>query len=839
MKDKLTYISLFSSAGVGCYAFKQNGFECIATNEIIERRLNVQRYNNKCKYDSGYVCGDITKREVQQQIYDEIALWKQVENINEVDVIIATPPCQGMSVANHKKSKNEIIRNSLVIESIKMVQNISPKFFIFENVPAFMKTICTDVDGYDKSISEAINNNLGKMYTYCSRIINFKNYGSNSSRTRTIVIGVRKDFLSFIAPIDLFPSYNKEKTLREVIGNLKSLNTPYEFDEKDIYHSFRYYAPKMRSWIHNLKEGESAFDNCKLEDRPHQVINGVIVENVRKNGNKYTRQFWDKVAPCIHTRNDQLASQNTIHPSDDRVFSIRELMLMMSIPNSFKWSNNNIEDLNNLSRAEKIKFMKKEEINIRQCIGEAVPTGVLLSISEKIKEFLSKKNLTQRDIIEIINDYELDKNGNILDFIKNKGEEFNFSTLCKIVELSNSRRNEQSAFYTDIFLVNYIYEYLPSIEKDTIRILEPSVGAGNFIPSVLKKYEDKRIIFDLIDIDETAISVLKELIKHLNSQNVEFNFINEDFLLKTFNVKYDLVVGNPPFTKMSKSSSLIQKYFESNYIENKSSTNLSSMFLEKCTHIADHVVMIMPKNLLNTPEFYSTRNYLSKLCIETIIDFGEKGFKGVLIETICLHINTRLLPSITNVISVTQNIKILQKQKYFTDSNLPYWIVYRNKEFDSFYQHMIFNIFNVFRDRQISSSNMHSHRTDNDIRVIKSRNISESGECILDIAGYDGYINLNDLESMEVYKYLNNDNVYLTPNMTYKSRVIKKEKGYVVNGSVAILTLKENINITTQDLQYFASDEYRQFFQIARNFQTRSLNIDSSSVYFFGVRRFN
>lgn len=43
LKDKtLTYISLFSCAGVGCFGFKKAGFECIATNELIERRLNVQ-----------------------------------------------------------------------------------------------------------------------------------------------------------------------------------------------------------------------------------------------------------------------------------------------------------------------------------------------------------------------------------------------------------------------------------------------------------------------------------------------------------------------------------------------------------------------------------------------------------------------------------------------------------------------------------------------------------------------------------------------------------------------------------------------------------------------------
>ena len=38
-----TYISLFSSAGVGCYGFKQEGYYCIATVELLERRLNVQK----------------------------------------------------------------------------------------------------------------------------------------------------------------------------------------------------------------------------------------------------------------------------------------------------------------------------------------------------------------------------------------------------------------------------------------------------------------------------------------------------------------------------------------------------------------------------------------------------------------------------------------------------------------------------------------------------------------------------------------------------------------------------------------------------------------------------
>ena len=108
--------------------------------------MNVQRYNNKCRFESGYICDDITTDGTKNKIFEEINKWEKLGN-DRVDVLIATPPCQGMSVANHKKAKDEIVRNSLVVESIKLVKEINPRFFIFENVAAFMKTGCTALDG--------------------------------------------------------------------------------------------------------------------------------------------------------------------------------------------------------------------------------------------------------------------------------------------------------------------------------------------------------------------------------------------------------------------------------------------------------------------------------------------------------------------------------------------------------------------------------------------------------------------------------------------------------------------------------------------------------------------
>ncbi|EGQ2759478.1 DNA cytosine methyltransferase, partial [Staphylococcus pseudintermedius] len=198
-----------------------------------------------------------------------------------------------------------------------------------------------------------------------------------------LVIGVRKDIE--IEPKNLFPQKENSKNLKEVIGSLPSLNVMGEISEKDIFHNFRSYREDMRDWIKNISPGQTAFANMDPNLRPHRVIDGQVVPNVNKNGDKYKRQEWDKVAPCVHTRNDILASQNTVHPVDDRVFSIRELMLMMNIPNSFKWTNESLEELNARSISEKKKYLKLNEINIRQSIGEAVPPIIIQKIAKNIK----------------------------------------------------------------------------------------------------------------------------------------------------------------------------------------------------------------------------------------------------------------------------------------------------------------------------------------------------------------------------------------------------------------------------------------------------------------------
>jgi DNA (cytosine-5)-methyltransferase 1 len=155
MEKKFNYVSLFSGAGIGTSKFKSIGGECLATAEYHENRMNIQRLNKIGIDEESYFIGDI------RQQYDQInTKIKKHLGSKKLDLVIATPPCQGMSLMNHKKNSKEIIRNSLIVDSINFVNKVKPKIFIFENVRSFLETEATDDDGKLKKINLIIKSKL-------------------------------------------------------------------------------------------------------------------------------------------------------------------------------------------------------------------------------------------------------------------------------------------------------------------------------------------------------------------------------------------------------------------------------------------------------------------------------------------------------------------------------------------------------------------------------------------------------------------------------------------------------------------------------------------------------
>ena len=819
---RLSYVSLFSGAGVGCHGFQMAGFDCVATVEKMERRLRIQRFNRKCRSESGYICGDLRDEEVRARVQEELDRNGLADG--GLDALIATPPCQGMSVCNHKKG-DERARNSLVVTAVEMTKAVRPKIFIFENVRRFLDVQCSDSDGQTRPIGEALHRALAPEYEIFAQVVNLKNYGCGSSRTRALVVGTRKD-LAF-TPLDVWPDWTPERTLRQVVGDLPRLRRMGGICPQDVFHAFRKYDPRMLEWIRELKEGESAFDNVARRKIPHRLTKrGVMVPIKRGNGDKYRRQLWDAVAPCVHTRSDIMASQNTVHPSDDRVFSVREVMRMMSVPRGFRWGDSSLAALNRAPVRAKRDFLKANEMNIRQCLGEAVPTRVFQRVADKAKAALTAVPLSPREARAIIEERGLSDPKKLQVFAAKNPMGLGLDTLMNLAERANTRRVENAAYYTPAKTRFKLMGMLPVFPGGKIRVLEPAAGIGHllsYLSSTLAGHE--KVEIDAVDIDGDALALANVFLKQAKiPRHVKIRLLRGDFLKTADEAKYDLVVGNPPFGPLQNGALAECRQ----WANNKRARNAASFFIEKSLKKAEHVVLIAPKSLLNTPEFAATRNLL-RPCIAGICDYGELGFDGVKIETIAFaaRSGTGVAEPKVWVESVPMNQRKSMRRGYIFSKAFPVWLIYRDREFDRVAGMMNLGIFQVFRDRQINWRNVNVRGK---FRVLKSNNIRDGRVIRTD----DDVFILAD-SPVAVKHFVGDKNAILVPNLSYLPRACRLPDDCVADGSVAILTPKNGAGrLTAASLRHFASDEFRRFYRVARNYGTRSLNIDACSVHFFG-----
>lgn len=434
---------------------------------------------------------------------------------------------------------------------------------------------------------------------------------------------------------------------------------------------------------------------------------------------------------------------------------------------------------------------------------------------------------------KLIETHELDCFAKSKKFILDNPLALSIDDLSRLAEMANGLQESTAAYYTDPKTVQTLCQQLPEINKGTLKILEPSVGVGNILRQVIHHYKDEvdQIECDVFDINLHSLEICEIFIQKefADFPKLKINYIHDDFLTYHFERKYDLVVGNPPFMKIKGNyrKNLRQEF------NNPVADNSSAFFLDKSIELSKNVVLILPKYFLHNHDFSISREKVKHTDIQCITDFGETGFKGVLIETICLFLDTTSEPTTaTTVISIPKKMHLIQDQNEITQSFFPNWVIYIDDAFKQLAATMHFGIFNVFRDRQITSKLLAST---GDVWVLKSKNIPRSGDKIIHIED-DAFIQTADLAKLGVSKYLERDDVFLSPNMTYYPRVVAKPKNCVVNGSVAIFELKPNITISENDLLFFASAKFEAFYRIARNHSTRSLNIDNIAIFYFGKR---
>ena len=347
-------LSLFSSAGIGETYLSEIGIDIIVANELIEKRANL---HSKLFPNCNTICGDITNKEIFSQI---------IKASKGIDFIIASPPCQGMSIAGKNRGIEQMAqdsRNTLINYVFDAIEILHPKYVLIENVPQLLK-IKIPHNNQMMTIVDILNIKFGGKYNIEAKSIDASDYGVPQTRHRAIIKMFPKDIEWQWAE----PEKNKI-SVRDAIGHLPSLEAGQDSGIK--WHFARPHSANNILCMQHTPTGCSAFSNPVYYPKKE---NG---ERVKGYQSSYRRIKWDEPAPTITMRNDCIASQRNVHPgrklpnglySDARVLTPLELMILNSLPEN--WA---IPD-------------DTPEILIRQVIGESIPPMMIKKIVQTIPD---------------------------------------------------------------------------------------------------------------------------------------------------------------------------------------------------------------------------------------------------------------------------------------------------------------------------------------------------------------------------------------------------------------------------------------------------------------------
>lgn len=379
---KLIGLSLFANAGIAEAYMEKIGVDIVLANELLKDRADLY---SRIYPHTEMICGDITKTEVR-----DLIVAKAIEK--KVNFIMATPPCQGMSVAGNRDPLDK--RNQLVYYAIDVIKRVNPTFVLLENVPRLLVTKIS-VNKKKMLIPEYIKKELGKEYRFNPEtLVKAKDYGVPQLRERNIFLlskkttGVKWDFP---------PKEEHEVTLEEAIGNLPSLDPllregkdktlevfpEYETKRERGLAVSKWHYPPTHSynhveWMMHTASGESAIFNKEYYP---QKENG---EHIVAHHNHYRRLSWNKPCRTITMNNGVISSLCCVHPgrpykgnngetlySDPRVLSIYEVMLVTSLPTDWPIPDGTNETL------------------IRHVIGEGIPPLLIKKIMEQLLKEIS------------------------------------------------------------------------------------------------------------------------------------------------------------------------------------------------------------------------------------------------------------------------------------------------------------------------------------------------------------------------------------------------------------------------------------------------------------------
>lgn len=324
---------MFGNAGMGEFYAHLAGVQNKVMVEYDSDRADIY----KCIYPHCHVIPkDITQKETMDEFIEKCREFN-------VSLLMASPPCQGHSLANQSEDKDEDIRNRLILQVVEAIERYPFKRVMIENVPSFLDyssdTILPELKG--ATIREYLGDflSLRGYFANIYQYVDARKYSSTPQKRVRAIVLASKD-----REWKLPPMLPKEqwRTLEDAIGDLPSL----EAGERGpgIYDVAPQWDERYINIMKHTPTGCSAFNNSP-EFQPY-----------RRDGKKskfyrtsYVRPKWDGAFPCVLRGSAGMGGMITCHPGryigDDengnplynnaRAYTIHELLRSYDLPDDF------------------------------------------------------------------------------------------------------------------------------------------------------------------------------------------------------------------------------------------------------------------------------------------------------------------------------------------------------------------------------------------------------------------------------------------------------------------------------------------------------------------------
>ncbi|GAA6618456.1 DNA cytosine methyltransferase [Scytonema sp. NUACC26] len=413
-KERPIAVDLFAGAGGMTLGFEQAGFDVLASVEIDPVHCAIHKFNFPFW---SILCQDIIKT-----TGEDIRSNSSIGN-REIDVVFGGPPCQGFSMIGKRMIDDP--RNSLVFHFIRLVFELQPKYFVFENVKGIT------VGNHQKFLAEIISEFEKKGYkiqkTY--QVLNAAEYGVPQNRERLFLLGCRSDLELPMYPQKIVKPAKQKKakiiselppspTVLDALQDLPEVNHYVELIERDwVLADFGKpsdYGRKLRGLlsVDDDFSYERKYDSRILTSSlrtEHTSVSICRFEATQHGKTEPISRFYklDPEGLCNTLRagtpsnRGAFTSARPIHPFTPRCITVREAARLHSYPDWFRFHVTKWHGFRQIGNSVPPLLAKAVALEIIKALN-------ISSIKPKVIYDLGKQELLMFDMSQAAQDFGVD-----------------------------------------------------------------------------------------------------------------------------------------------------------------------------------------------------------------------------------------------------------------------------------------------------------------------------------------------------------------------------------------------------------------------------------------------